>query len=77
MGFEPRPPDCSGTKVSGLQQGTTTPGAEQVSSNEKRQPKVLNKSTMYRVSQKKLCLVCEHRAQIFKKTGVKFFYVFL
>ena len=24
-GFEPRPPDCSGCKVSGLQHGATTP----------------------------------------------------
>ena len=25
MGFEPRPPDCSGCRVSGLQHGATTP----------------------------------------------------
>ena len=25
MGFEPRPPDCSGCEVSGLQYGATTP----------------------------------------------------
>ena len=27
VGFEPRPPDCSGCKVSGLQHGATTPKA--------------------------------------------------
>ena len=28
MGFEPRPPDCSGCKVSGLQNGATTPSSK-------------------------------------------------
>ena len=27
MGFEPRPPNCSGCKVRGLQHGATTPSA--------------------------------------------------